>query len=317
MIGAVATTLAIAGAQQAAAGARRGSPAPPGPIALPVERASNVFFVKATVNGVGPMWFTVDTGATLTVIDPAVATRIGKTPLSIGARANVGVATDHTELATVSNIRIEIAGVPAFVAPTLYVVPVRGNAQALGHQIDGVIGTDFLQRYLVEFNYAAGTLSLTPPPFAGKPSEPGLPITTDGNVLLAKASVGLVDGDVLTARLLVDTGSGGGLTLTSPFVRQHRLIERFYTPTSRGDATSGRSSLTIGINGVMTAPVIVLGSLGIGSATWSSPRSSLSREAGGLTASTQFDGLLGAELLRRFTLTIDYPGKMIWLRQAK
>jgi predicted aspartyl protease len=316
MIGAVAVTLAAAGAQQPASGARRGGPAPPGPIALPVERASNVFFVKATVNGVGPMWLTVDTGATLTVIDPAVATRIGKTPLSIGARPNVGVATDHTELATVSNIRIEIAGVPASIAPTLYVVPVRGNAQALGHQIDGVIGTDFLQRYLVEFNYSAGTVSLTPPPFAGRPSEPGLPITTDGNVLLAKASVGLVDGDVLTARLLVDTGSGGGLTLTSPFVRQHRLIERFYAPApaSRGDGTSARSSLTIGINGVMTAPVIVLGSLVMGPATWPSPRSSLSRETGGLTASTQFDGLLGAELLRRFTLTIDYPGKMLWLR---
>ena len=52
----------------------------------------------------------------------------------------------------------------------LYVVPVRGNAGFLGHQIDGVLGTDFLRRYVVEFDYGAGRVTLTPPGSTQRPS---------------------------------------------------------------------------------------------------------------------------------------------------
>src|SRR5262245_59492763 len=94
---------------------------------LPVERASNEFFVRATINGVGPFWFTVATGATLTVIDPATATRLGLATRPEGRRG-MGVTGGETDMATTSGARIEIGGLPAFAPPSLYVVPVQGNA---------------------------------------------------------------------------------------------------------------------------------------------------------------------------------------------
>ena len=114
------------------------------PIVLPVERASNVFFVRTQINGRGPFWFTVDTGATLTVIDPSTARRAGLVVRPAGRRPNVGVGEEDTELATTA-ATIQIAGLPDFAPSFFYVMPVQSAASALGHAIDGVIGTDLFE----------------------------------------------------------------------------------------------------------------------------------------------------------------------------
>jgi predicted aspartyl protease len=281
----------------------------PGPIVLPVERASNVFFARATINGQGPFWFTVDTGATLTVIDPATAARAGLPVQRAGRRANVGVAAGETALSTAAGAAVEIAGLPPFSPAFLYVVPVQANAQHLRHGIDGVLGTDFLRRYVVEFDYADSRVVLKPPKAGGANRETdhgGVPISIDGNVLLAPAAIAFPDGSRTTARLLVDTGSNGALTLTSPFVRRHRLAERFQ---------SRWVSLAVGINGTTVSPVIQLPSVAFGDAVISDANAALSQTTAGLHASEDFDGIIGAELLRRFTVTVDYPGGRMILRR--
>lgn len=115
-------------------------------ILLPVERASNVFFARTTINGLGPFWFTVDTGATLTVIDPAAAKLAGLAVRDGGTRPNIGVSAEEVSLATTSGARIKVGGAPVFAPPQLFVVPVRANAGYLGHAVDGVLGTDFFQQ---------------------------------------------------------------------------------------------------------------------------------------------------------------------------
>ena len=63
----------------------------PAVVTMPVEQASHVFFARATINDRGPFWFTVDTGATLTVIDPDTAADLGLRVTDASARSNVGV----------------------------------------------------------------------------------------------------------------------------------------------------------------------------------------------------------------------------------
>jgi hypothetical protein len=61
------------------------------------------------------------------------------------------------------------------------------------------------------------------------------------------------------------------------------------------------------------SPVITLASVAFGEAVISQPNASLSQADAGLNASDEFDGIIGAELLRRFTVTVDYPGRKLRL----
>jgi predicted aspartyl protease len=276
-----------------------------GLVTLPTEIASNVFFARVTVNGAGPFWFTIDTGATLTVIDPAAATRAKLTVQSAGRRSNVGVAAGETMVSTTTGATIEVAGFAPFSPSLLYVIDVQANARLLGHQIDGVLGTDFLSRHVIQFDYATQRVTLSTAPSADTTGRTRtVPFTIDGNVLIAPATLTLPDQQRLTARLLIDTGSNGGLTLTSPFVRDHQLPQRF---------PSRQINLAVGVNGTVTSPVIVLPSIAFGDAAMPSVNAALSQATTGLDASDDFDGLIGAELLRRFTLTIDYPRRLLIL----
>ena len=70
----------------------------------------------------------------------------------------------------------------------------------------------------------------------------------------------------------------------------------------------------MGINGLVTSPVMTLASISIGDKAIPRPDAALSRDTAGLNASEAFDGILGADLLRRFTVVVDYPGRRLLLR---
>ena len=274
------------------------------PIVLPVERASNVFFVRTHLNGHGPFWFTVDTGATLTVLDPSTAARARLVVQPAGRRPNVGVGEGETDLQT-TTATLRIAGVPDFSPPFFYVMPVQAAAAVLGHPIDGVLGTDLLKSYTVEFDYAASRVTLAQPGRRADASTGSVPISAYGNVLVAPARLALPDRSHVPARLLIDTGSNGSLTLTRPFVDKHGLATRF---------SSQRVTAALGINGMTVSPVIQLDSIAFGATIIRAPDAALSRAAAGLHASTDFDGILGAELLRGFRVLVDYPRRQLQLR---
>jgi Aspartyl protease len=205
-------------------------------------------------------------------------------------------------VATTSGARIKVGGAPVFAPPQLFVVAVRANAGYLGHAVDGVLGTDFLSRHVVQFRYAESRVTLQPSSAPQKGITTSVPLTADGNHLIATATLTLPDGDQVAARLLIDTGSNSALTLTSPFVRRHRLTTRF---------PSRQRSATVGINGIDFSPVVTLTSVAFGRTVIGAPDAALSQAVAGLNASEDFDGMIGGELLRRFTVTVDYPGRRL------
>jgi predicted aspartyl protease len=275
---------------------------------VPTERASNVFFARASVNGRGPFWFTVDTGATLTVLDPSLANTLHLPVQDSGRRAAPGVGANAESLATTRGVTITVGEERPFAPARLYVIPVAGDAGVLGHRIDGVLGTDFLRRRVVEIDYPRSRVVLHDPVrFSDAGPGARMRVTIDGNLLLAPAVLTLADGDVIHARLLVDTGSNSRLSLNSPFVRQHRLAERF---------PSAGMTATLGINGLVASPVIRLRSLALGAVVFDRPEVALSRVAKGLNAGDEFDGIVTADLLHAFRMVIDYPAGSLILERG-
>lgn len=281
-------------------------------LVLPTERSSNVFFARATINGDGPFWLTVDTGATLTVLDPSAARRLGLDVRDTAASAHVGVASEATRLAIARGVTIRLGDAPPFSPAPVYVLPVRAAEDALGHRIDGILGADFLQRFVVDFDYRHDVIRLfrpdRPPAMLAAPVFVGF----RGNVLTTTATVRLTDAEQVATRLLVDTGSSSGVSLNTPFVRHHRLEDR-------GGSEPGRRgfelSVAIGINGVTARRVMPIAGVQVGGMDMAVPKIALSRDTVGLSASTEFDGILGAAVLSAFRVVIDFPHQRLWLER--
>jgi predicted aspartyl protease len=277
---------------------------PARPVVVPVEQAANVFFARVELNGHAPFWFTVDTGATLTVIDPATAGALGLPTSEAGERRDVGIGAETTMLRATRGVTIRVGGAEPFAPRRLFIVPVSTNAAALGHRVDGVLGTDFLSRYNAEFDFRRGRLVLHeghPPVYPV--GHAVAPMRVDANRPLVRAAITLPDETRVVASLLVDTGSSARSSFNSPFVRAHRLT-RF---------PSLGLTATLGINGVTTASVVRLHALDIGGTVIDRPELALSSAASGMHADPTFDGILTTDLLGRFRVFVDYPGARLVL----
>ena len=275
-----------------------------GGTALPVERAANVFFARATVNGRGPFWLTVDTGATLTVLDPSTVAALGLVARPSDMRLDVGIGAGATTVAMSDGAVIRVGGLSPFRPSPLYVIGVRDAEQALGHRIDGVLGHDFLGQHVVEFDYGVGTVTLHPTGAQRPQTIVPVRVRTGGNRLVVPAQLALSDGGTLDVRLLVDTGSSSGVSLNTPFAASHRLEARF---------PSAELSAAVGVNGMTVRAVMHVSGLSVGATDMGVTRVALSRATTGLSASTEFDGVIGAAVLRRFRVVIDYPRRRMAL----
>ena len=127
-----------------------------------------------------------------------------------GRQSGVGTGTANTQLGRVPGASISVGPLPAFTPATMFVVPVREMSGVLNHQIDGVLGVDFMRRHVVEFNYAAGAVIFHDPRFfVYQGYAQVLPIELHENLLVVAASLTMPDGETLPVRLLIDTGRIG------------------------------------------------------------------------------------------------------------
>jgi len=206
----------------------------PGQVTLPTERVGNIFFARGAVNGPstplrpGALWFTLDTGANLSVLDPATAQSLHLAVSDAGRQTGVGTGAGATPLGRAGGVSVSVGTLAPFAPATMFVVPVREMSGFLNHRIDGVLGVDFMRRHVVEFNYASGTVVFHDRrAFVYTGYAQVLPIELQQNLLVVMASLTMPDGEQLPVRLLIDTGRVGRPGLNGPYVREHRLVERF------------------------------------------------------------------------------------------
>ena len=139
---------------------RAGGTSGPGQIALPTERATNIFFARAAVNGAGPLWLTLDTGANLSVLDPTVARSRGLVVTDAGRQAGVERALP-TQLGSVRGVSISAGNWPRS-------RPRRSSSHGAtcpACLVPGrrALGVDFMRRHVVDPTTRLCTVSSTIP----------------------------------------------------------------------------------------------------------------------------------------------------------
>lgn len=267
--------------------------APGGPIAM--ETVQGHILVRGLVNQHESVTLLLDTGATATSLTPEVLHKLDLHP---------SAETPTRTTAVVGGTRLQV---PVLTLQSLSVGTVRRDNLPVGvlssfpnaPLIDGILGADFLQSLTLTFDYARSQLWLLPPgtaPSGSLTAATAIPLQYANGLLLVPVRL---NGQAPVS-LILDTGASYSM-VTPVLAQQLGLQPAPDAPTrtmQRGDGQQHSvafvrcPTLQLGEAVVQNVPVGVVDIL---------------------PQAPAIGGLLGMDVLTRFTVTLDRTTRQLWL----
>jgi predicted aspartyl protease len=266
------------------------------PIVAPVEISNNHVFVRVCAKGT-PLDFILDTGAGATYFDLNHAKALGLKTGSAFTVRGAGAGTVAGGRVDGGSVTLLGTGIEQAVSS---VIDLSALPSREGHRMDGILGYDFISRFVIAIDYVRAELRLYDPS-SFQYSGPGtaIPVTFFSNHPHIDTDVRLADGTMIPGRMIVDVGSAGSLSLAKPFVDQHRLRDRV------GPTVKRRSGG--GVGAAAWTDVGRIAGLRIGNLEIDRPTTTLFGDSAGVfTTPGTWVGNIGGDILRRFTVFLDY-----------
>lgn len=266
------------------------------PIVAPIEISNNHVFVKVCA-GDTPLDFILDTGAGATFFDLNHAKALG---LKIGSAFSVrGAGAGTVAGGRVDGGEISLVGT-GLKQPVSSAIDLSNLPSREGHRMDGILGYDFISRFVLAIDYVKQELRLYDPG-SFQYSGPGttVPVTFFNNHPHINTEVRLADGTAIPGRMIVDVGSASSLSLAKPFVDENHLRDRVGPIVRRRGGG--------GVGGATWTDVGRVAGLRIGNLEIARPTTVLFGDSAGVfTTPGTWVGNIGGEVLRRFTVFLDY-----------
>lgn len=258
-----------------------------------------LIFLRARVNNSQPMWFALDSGASFPfVIDIRRSKALGLKLRDV-VTADRGAGPGVYEVAMTRGISLNLGSLD-FADQTAAVIALASLESLAGRALDGLVGCDLFSRYVVELDYLAGKIVLHDPrTYRYSGTGESIPLTKRGDYFFVPAKIQMPGRSQLDGQFLVDTG-GAFVTvvLNAPFARSNDL------PPSNQRMVLDRS--LSGLGGETKVLVSRATSFTLGTLVIREPVVYVSQDTGGALASSNFDGIVGGELLRKFKVIFDY-----------
>ena len=264
---------------------------------FPFQLINNHIYADVSVDGKGPYKFIFDTGG-LNFVTPTLAASLGLK--SEGQLQGGGAGAAHMDfgMTKVSSLQLGDAEVKNQV---FVVAPVEPMAKIEGVGMPGMVGYETFRRFVTRIDYGQGTITLIMPnAFDAKDAGAAVPINFNGNTIEATALYNGISGN-----FTIDTGSRAALTLNSPFVAAHHLNKGEKTL----DAVTGW-----GVGGPTRSIAMRGDTLAIGPMAINGPVVELSTDTKGGFAETSLAGNIGAGILKRYVVTLDYEHSVMHLK---
>jgi PDZ domain/Aspartyl protease len=302
---AVLTSLAVRAPGVATAGPAA-EPTASRPIAVvPFDLYDGRVFLRVHVDGEGPGDFQFDSAAGRSCVSQRFAGRIGlQAPLTATVR---GAGDGQQTVSLAPGVSFTV-GPLAYRSERVPLVDFDELDRFSGRHTDGLVGREFLARYVVAIDPTSRTLTAYEPKsfaYHGRGTAFPVEIAVGGPVL--KALVRMPGRPPLGARILLDAPHAGPVVLTTPFVDRHQLLEPAQQLTPK--------LVAAGLMGVGGESAQLLGralALEIGPYAFASPVVFFSRAKAGTLAASEIDGLIGSQILNRFRVFYDCPhGRVI------
>lgn len=289
--------------QRAEMGAGHSKPGMPRGVRVPFELFGNNILVPVRLNGSEPSLFIFDTGAAVSVVDQRWAEQLGLANDG-GVKLNAGGGAIEGRFA--KGHRIEIPGLQS-TNQLLAVVPLDIIPPLFGREIRGILGNTFIKAHVIEIDYADRILTFYSPAAYNLAGESrATPFEDRGGVPFVELTLRLDDAEAITGLFEIDSGSNGSLQINRPFAEQHRIRDR--VPKHLMAEGIGGA----GVGGDMKCLDARIREIRWGDFVLKAPIVSLSQDEAGVGAGGD-GGLIGGEVLRRFTVVLDYQSKRVLL----
>lgn len=266
-----------------------------GPTVVPIELSERGHvFLQARVNNSEPLWFVLDSGSGDTVLNQRL---IQKLNLKIEAEGEVEGAGGEQAAVLTSGVTLDINGV-RLARQEIPALDFAALEKSIGREINGMLGYDFMRRFVVEVDYEALVLRIhNAAAYRYRGRGQILPITTENDHPHVRLTVSVAGHEALAGKFIVDGGAGGvTLEFANSFVQAHKLLESVeILETKSLAALGGTHTISYG-----RGQSIQLGRLKL-----LSPILGFSRTAHRTSNRRNIAGLIGTRFLRRFTVIYD------------
>jgi len=273
-------------------------------VVIPFQLVNKTIFVQVTVART-PLWFVLDTGDKYAVIDLATAKSLG---LELGDQVPVGGGGKDTVMGNLlKNSEFSVSGLKNFAQPLFIAVPLEELAKVSGHQFAGILGFDFIGKFVVDIDYLKQEITLhDKATYEYHGNGEILPITfnASGHPVIHAQVIG-DKGSPVDGTFVFDIGSGATLIMNTPFVEKERFL------------LSGRPTVHwlegLGFGGGIEGSVGRIRGFKLGRFLVKNPVAVFSKARNGPFASDDTQGNIGAAILEKFEVILDYNQNRIIL----
>jgi hypothetical protein len=276
---------------------------------IPFQLTDGLIYMQASLNGSSPLWVILDTGSSYTVIDLSLSKMLGLDLLGEGIAHGPGQGSTE-KFAFAGHATLMFAGAELG-DQTVATLPLGWFSRELGRRVDGFLGSNIFQNYVVEIDYDNQLLRFHDPgsySYSGPGERLPLEFVWD-NIPSVRAEVLTRDGTAIEGVFLVDSGATTAIWLSRAFSDTHPEFlsaeETIEVPNVA--AVGGEFSARLG-----RVPALRLGKFLV-----SMPLAQFSQNTSGIFATPGLAGTIGAETLRRFTVIFDYPHREMILEPNK
>ncbi|HSP16849.1 MAG TPA: PDZ domain-containing protein [Thermoanaerobaculia bacterium] len=274
-------------------------------VTIPFELVNKNIFIQVQVGRSAPLWFVLDTGNKYAVIDLSVA---GSLNLEMADEVPVGGAGKNIITGRLlKNSPFHVVGLDRFSQPLFLALPLADLARASGHEFAGALGYDFISQFVVEVDYIKQRLILhDKESFEYHGAGDILPITFNA-AAHPQVHAGVIDSGhaPVDGTFVLDLGSSAAVIFNTPFVEKQQFLagSRPTVPWLEGR----------GFGGAIDGSVGRIDALKLGSFRIASPVAIFTRCDSGPFASPEAEGNIGAAILEKFKVILDYARNRIIL----
>ena len=262
---------------------------------IPFEEDRLVFIEVRVNDDTTPLSFVFDTGASAAVLNKHHAERLGiQTTFQQSTGGASGVA--NLDIATEQTLHFGELELPV---RHMALVDLTHLEERSGRKIDGIVGYDIIRRHITQLDFDNKQINLysSSDEVTDIDAYSEIPISLNTSIPRVPLEFTLKNGTVIKGEFLFDSGANSNLIINTPFVRKHRLEDNI------GDTYKRKHS---GLNSSRYSSVGYIRSASFNDIEFEDIPISLSNTKSGVLSRKGFAGLLGAGIINRFQVVLDY-----------